>query len=30
MFFFSSCVALPIVCPSMISCFQCSGPFFGQ
>ena len=25
--FFSSCVALPIVCPSMISCFRCSGPF---
>jgi hypothetical protein len=28
--FFSSCVALPIVCPSMISCFRCSGPFFGE
>jgi hypothetical protein len=28
--FFSSCVALPIVCPSMISCFRCSGPFFGD
>jgi hypothetical protein len=29
-FFFSSCVALPIACPSMISCFRCSGPFFGE
>jgi hypothetical protein len=28
--FLSSCVALPIVCPSMISCFRCSGPFFGE
>jgi hypothetical protein len=28
--FFSSCVALPIVCPSMISCFRCAGPFFGE
>ena len=28
--FFSSCVALPIVCPFMISCFRCSGPFFGE
>jgi hypothetical protein len=27
MCFLSSCVALPIVCPSMISCFRCSGPF---
>ena len=30
MCFLSSCVALPIVCPSMISCFRCSGPFFGE
>ena len=29
-FFFSSCVSLPIVCPSMISYFRCSGPFFGE
>jgi hypothetical protein len=28
--FLSSCVALPIVCPSMILCFRCSGPFFGE
>jgi hypothetical protein len=28
MCFFISCVALPIVCPSMLSCFRCSGPFF--
>ena len=28
--FFNSCVALPIVCPSMISCFRCSGSFFGE
>ena len=28
--FLNSCVALPIVCPSMISCFRCSGPFFGE
>ena len=30
MCFLSSCVALPIFCPSMISCFRCSGPFFGE
>ena len=23
-------MTLPIVCPSMISCFRCSGPFFGE
>ena len=28
--FLSSCVVLPIVCPSMISCFRCSGLFFGE
>ena len=28
--FLSSCVSLPIVCPSTISCFRCSGPFFGE
>jgi hypothetical protein len=30
MCFLSSCVALSIVCPSMISCFRCAGPFFGE
>jgi hypothetical protein len=29
-FLFSSCMVLSIFCPSMISCFRCSGPFFGE